>query len=137
MPTAQHRKRITSIHCNDKLLSEIHPKRSSITSSSSTTNKGQQKERTNQGRMNRPSQNRIRNLQKRTWKRTTPGASRANAPIVLLVDASDNAAGAALHQIVDNEMQPLGFYSKKMNDAQKKCSTYDRELLSAYQGIYY
>lgn len=58
-----------------------------------------------------------------------------NAPIVLQVDASDNAVGAALHQIINEEMQPLGFYSKKLNDAQKKYSTYDRELLSAYQGI--
>lgn len=58
-----------------------------------------------------------------------------NAPIILQVDASDNAVGAALHQVIENEMQPLGFYSKKLNDAQKKYSTYDRELLSAYQGI--
>lgn len=32
-------------------------------------------------------------------------------------------------------MQPLGFYSKRLTDAQKKYSTYDRELLAAYQGV--
>lgn len=59
----------------------------------------------------------------------------SNAPLILQVDASDTAVGAALHQIVANESQPLGFYSKRMTDTQKRYSTYDRELLSAYQGI--
>lgn len=60
-----------------------------------------------------------------------------DAPLMLHVDASDTAVGAALHQVVDGELQPLGFYSKKLNNAQQKYSTYDRELLSAYQGIKY
>lgn len=59
----------------------------------------------------------------------------SNAPLMLQVDASDSAVGAALHQIVDGEAQPLGFYSKRMTETQKRYSTYDRELLSAYQGI--
>lgn len=58
-----------------------------------------------------------------------------NAPLILHVDASDNAVGAALHQLINEEMQPLGFYSKRMTDTQKRYSTYDRELLSAYQSI--
>lgn len=32
-------------------------------------------------------------------------------------------------------MEPLGFYSKKLTDPQRKYSTYDRELVAIYQGI--
>lgn len=35
-----------------------------------------------------------------------------NAELSLCVDASDIAAGAVLHQIVDGFVQPLGFFSK-------------------------
>lgn len=58
-----------------------------------------------------------------------------NAPLALLVDASDNAVGGALHQVIDGQLKPLGFYSKRMTDTQKRYSTYDRELLAAYQSI--
>lgn len=58
-----------------------------------------------------------------------------NAPLVLQVDASDIAVGAALHQVIENQLQPLGFYSKRLTDTQKRYSTYDRELLAAYQSI--
>lgn len=58
-----------------------------------------------------------------------------NAPLLLLVDASDNAVGAALHQVVEGESQPLAFYSKRLTDTQKRYSTYDRELLAAYQSV--
>lgn len=54
----------------------------------------------------------------------------ADAPLVLHVDASDNAVGAALHQVIEGGLQPLAFYSKRMTDTQKRYSTYDRELLS-------
>lgn len=60
-----------------------------------------------------------------------------DAPIVLAVDASSHAVGAAIHQIIDNQMQPLGFFSKKLTETQQKYSTYDRELLAAYQGVKY
>lgn len=43
-----------------------------------------------------------------------------------MVDASDFATGAALHQIVDQQLQPLGFFSKRFNPAQTRYSTYDR-----------
>lgn len=59
------------------------------------------------------------------------------ASLVLHVDASDIAIGAVLHQIVEGRMQPLGFYSKKLNDAQSNYSTFDRELLAAYKGIHH
>lgn len=59
----------------------------------------------------------------------------ADADLALFVDASDTAVGAALHQVIDGEFQPLGFYSKKLTDTQRKYSTYDRELTAMYQGV--
>lgn len=59
----------------------------------------------------------------------------ATAQLALFVDASDTAVGAALHQEIDGQLQPLGFYSKKLNDAQRNYSTYDRELTAMYQGV--
>lgn len=58
-----------------------------------------------------------------------------DAPISLNVDASDKSVGAVLHQLIGNEFQPLGFFSKKLETAQTKYSTYDRELLGIYLGI--
>lgn len=60
-----------------------------------------------------------------------------SAPMALKVDASDFAAGASLEQFVDDHWQPLGFYSEKFNDAQKKYSTFDRELTAIYMAIKY
>lgn len=59
----------------------------------------------------------------------------ANAPLVLQVDASDTAVGAALHQIIKGESQPLGFFSRRLTDTEKRYSTYDRELLAAFKGV--
>ncbi|CAD7085746.1 unnamed protein product [Hermetia illucens] len=60
-----------------------------------------------------------------------------DAPLAVFVDASDNAVGAALHQKVDQVWQPLSFFSKQLNPAQRNYSTYDRELLAAYLSIKY
>ncbi|GFV24326.1 gag-pol polyprotein [Trichonephila clavipes] len=37
-----------------------------------------------------------------------------SAPLALHVDASDYAIGGALHQVVDSELQPLAFFSRKL-----------------------
>lgn len=58
-----------------------------------------------------------------------------NAQIALSTDASDTAVGAVLHQIIDDQFQPLGFFSLKLTPPQQKYSTYDRELLAIYLGI--
>lgn len=60
-----------------------------------------------------------------------------NAPLCIHVDASDTCVGAVLHQVVNDVLQPLGYYSQKLNPAQRKYSTYDRELTAIYQGIKY
>lgn len=55
-----------------------------------------------------------------------------NAELSLWVDASDTAAGAALHQIVKGALEPLGFFSRKFDKTQLRYSTYDRELTAIY-----
>jgi hypothetical protein len=57
------------------------------------------------------------------------------AKLILHTDASDHAVGAVLHQVVNNELQPLCFYSKKLTKAQMNYSTYDRELTAIFQAI--
>lgn len=61
----------------------------------------------------------------------------ANAPVALTVDASDFAIGAVVEQWEANTWKPLGFFSKKISPAQRKYSTYDRELLAIYSSIKY
>ncbi|GFY09904.1 gag-pol polyprotein [Trichonephila clavipes] len=58
-----------------------------------------------------------------------------SAPLALHVDASDYAIGGALHQVVDCELQPLAFFSRKLTSSEKSYSAYDRELLAIYSAI--
>ncbi|GFT70465.1 transposon Tf2-8 polyprotein [Trichonephila clavipes] len=58
-----------------------------------------------------------------------------SSPLVLHVDASDYAIGGALHQVVDSELQPLAFFSRKLTSSEKSYSAYDRELLAIYSAI--
>lgn len=55
----------------------------------------------------------------------------------LAVDASDLGIGAVIQQGSDSLWEPLGFFSRKLNDTEKKYSAYDRELLAAYSAILY
>lgn len=58
-----------------------------------------------------------------------------SAELSLYVDASDIAAGAVLHQVIDGALQPLGFFSKKFDKTQMRYSTYDRELTAMYLAV--
>ncbi|GFU77774.1 transposon Tf2-11 polyprotein [Trichonephila clavipes] len=58
-----------------------------------------------------------------------------SAPLALHVDASDYAIGGALLQVVDSELQPLAFFSRKLTSSEKSYSAYDRELLAIYSAI--
>lgn len=58
-----------------------------------------------------------------------------HASISLMCDASNTCVGAALQQYTHGRWQPLGFFSKKLTDAQRKYSTFDRELLAIYLAI--
>jgi hypothetical protein len=59
------------------------------------------------------------------------------AEVALMVDASGYHVGAALQQRTSAEAawQPLGFYSKKLDSAQRRYSAFDRELLACSSGI--
>ncbi|GFT83505.1 retrovirus-related Pol polyprotein from transposon 17.6, partial [Nephila pilipes] len=61
----------------------------------------------------------------------------ADASFAIVVDASDTAVGAALHQQTSKGWQPLAFFSKTLSPAQRSYSAYDRELLTAYMAIKY
>ena len=51
------------------------------------------------------------------------------------VDASESHVGAVFQQQMRGEWFPLSFYSRKLNDAERKYSAFDRELLAAYSAI--
>ncbi|CAH8865307.1 unnamed protein product, partial [Trichobilharzia szidati] len=57
------------------------------------------------------------------------------APLSISVDASDTAIGAVLQQLVNNEWQPLAFFSRRLQVAETKYSTFGRELLAMYCAI--
>lgn len=59
----------------------------------------------------------------------------SGAQINIMVDASDFAAGAVLQQYVNDQWQPLAFYTKAFSMAEKKYSAYDRELLAIYLAV--
>lgn len=60
---------------------------------------------------------------------------RHSVPLALMCDASDTGAGSAIQQLVDNQWQPLGYFSKKFSEAQQKYCTYDKELLAIYMSV--
>lgn len=60
-----------------------------------------------------------------------------DAKLNLTTDASDDAVGAVLQQSVNGQVQPLGFYSKKLTPSQRNYSAYDRELTAIYQAVHH
>ncbi|BHF70505.1 hypothetical protein SprV_0301355600 [Sparganum proliferum] len=62
-------------------------------------------------------------------------SSDAHEQLILTTDASSSAVGAVLHQQVDNQLQPLAFFSQKLQPAQTRYSTFSRELLAIYLTI--
>ncbi|GBN04609.1 Retrovirus-related Pol polyprotein from transposon 412 [Araneus ventricosus] len=58
-----------------------------------------------------------------------------NTPLSLVTDASETAIGAVLQQHVEGGTEPLSFFSRKLNAAERKYSTYDRERLVIYSAI--
>ncbi len=59
------------------------------------------------------------------------------AALALHVDASASHVGAALHQRARGRSawRPLGFFSKKLDEAQTRWSAFDRELFACVEGI--
>ena len=71
----------------------------------------------------------------RSLERAWEQAPAIDANISLSVDASATAVGAVLHQYINNTLQPLAFFSKKLQKSETRYSTYDRELLGIYLAV--
>ena len=50
-------------------------------------------------------------------------------------DASDFAVGGVLQQYINNVLQPLSFFSKKLTPAETRYTAFDRKLLAVYATI--
>ena len=57
------------------------------------------------------------------------------APTILSTDASGVAVGGNLSQIQDGKTVPIAFFSKSLSEAQRRFSTFDRELLAMYLAV--
>ncbi|GFX22026.1 retrovirus-related Pol polyprotein from transposon 297 [Trichonephila clavipes] len=55
--------------------------------------------------------------------------------LALFTDASNFAIGSVLQLFEAGNWKPISFFSKKLTDAQKNYSTYDRELLGIYLSV--
>ena len=58
-----------------------------------------------------------------------------NASLTLTTDASGDSIGAVLQQKQNDVVKPISFFSVKLNTAQRKYSTFSRELLAIYLSI--
>ncbi|CAB3387249.1 Hypothetical predicted protein [Cloeon dipterum] len=58
-----------------------------------------------------------------------------DAPLALVTDASGVAIGGVVQQLVNDIWQPLSFFSRKLSPAERKYSTYNRELLAIERHI--
>ena len=53
----------------------------------------------------------------------------------LTIDASNTAIGGQLKQRQGRLWVPLAFFSRKLSEAEQKCSAFDRELLASYAAV--
>ena len=60
---------------------------------------------------------------------------RTNAPTSITIDASGFAIGAVLEQYLQNQWQPIAFFSRQLRPQEEKYSAFDRELLALHLSI--
>lgn len=58
-----------------------------------------------------------------------------DAPLSLMVDASNDAVGGVVQQLKGDAWQPIGFFSHKLQPAETRYSTFGRELLAIFLTI--
>ena len=58
-----------------------------------------------------------------------------NALTQLVIDASDTAVSAVMRQMGSGVTQPVAFFAQNFTFAQKKWSTFDRELLAIFLAV--
>ena len=56
-------------------------------------------------------------------------------PFMLITVASSVTVGAVVEHTIMDTTRPLGFFSRKLRQAEAKYSTFDRELLAAYLAV--
>ena len=60
------------------------------------------------------------------------------APLNIMCNASDFAVGGVLQQYINNVLQPLSFFSKKLTPAETRYSSFDRKLLAVtHSAVHY
>ena len=59
----------------------------------------------------------------------------ADAELWVNTDGSSKAIAGAIHQVVQGQLQPLGFFSRRKSSAESRYSAYDLELLAVYATI--
>lgn len=57
----------------------------------------------------------------------------ASVPLILTTDASNTSIRATLEQHINGKVKPIAFFSKKLNNTQKKYSANDRELIEIFE----
>ena len=60
-----------------------------------------------------------------------------NAPLNIIIDASDIAIGAVLQKFLDDKWCPLSHFSRKLSPTEQQYSTFDRKLLAVYCVIHH
>jgi cleavage and polyadenylation specificity factor subunit 1 len=60
---------------------------------------------------------------------------RPGTELAVRTDASSMACGSVLEQFVDDNWQPLAFFSRRLRPAETRYSTFDRELLAIYLAV--
>ena len=58
-----------------------------------------------------------------------------DAPTCIMTDASDVVVGAVLQQFIDGIWKPFSYFFRKLNTAESRYSTYDRDLLAIYLSV--
>lgn len=74
-------------------------------------------------------------IKKSLAKRTLLSYPKADATYGLVTDASNIAVGAVLQQLIDDNWEPIAFFSKKLSDTERKYSAFDRELLAMFLAV--
>ena len=77
----------------------------------------------------------FRDAKARLARATMLAHPRQDVQLCLRTDASGKAIAGALHQVVENNEQPLAFFSRRTTAAESRYSAYDLELLAIYASI--
>ena len=77
----------------------------------------------------------IRHIKESLANATLLAYPQPGVPQCIMVDASDAAIGAVLQQKSSGRWQPISFFSRKLSPAERRYSTFGRELLAIYAAI--